>query len=190
MRIDNAVFTGSLLGSEAEAFLSGTFSGSFQGLGENLTEIGNFKYSASFGLGMVSFSFDGSDNQIITLDTASEHFISGARATFSGSTLKGIVIEDATITGSFSGSFQGVVSGSLTNAETSSRVEFALSGGLGVETFRYVGDSRQHVQVDTASAHFTVGVSQSQAPIITALSASLTTTDQLISSSLALTDSP
>jgi hypothetical protein len=81
------------------------------------------------------------------------------------------------------------VSGSVT-ASLALRVEESLNQGLGIETFTYDGDTAGViVQLDTSSAHFTVGVSASQAPTLTTLSASLTTTDQTISASLALLSS-
>ena len=59
-----------------------------------------------------------------------------------------------------------------------------ITGALGVDPFTFNGTADAQVQVNTSSAHFTQGASASLATIITTLSASLTTTDQTISSSV------
>ena len=76
------------------------------------------------------------------------------------------------------------VSGSVT-ASLAFRVEESLNQGLGIETFTYDGDTAGViVQLDTSSAHFTVGVSASQAPTLTTLSESFSTSQTNLSSSV------
>ena len=82
---------------------------------------------------------------------------------------------------SLSGSFSG--SGTIENAQTASKIANSASFGLGMEPFVYDGSSNQIITLDTSSAHFTVGVSQSQAPILTALSASFSTSQTALSGS-------
>ena len=59
--------------------------------------------------------------------------------------------------GSFSGSFQGDGSG-LTGVPATGVVLAPISGGLGIESFNYVGQASASVVLDTGSAHFTAGV--------------------------------
>ena len=183
MRIDDPIFSGSVVGSDAVVSLSGSFTGS--GTIENAATASKLKASASFGLGMESFNFDGSTNQVISVDTASVHFISGALEAVAASTGSFVV------TGSISGLTQSFTKGDGSTFEInlpdtgSVDLLFEITGGLGVDPFAFDNTANAQVQLDTSSAHFTVGVSASQAPIITALSASLTTTDQTISSSVA-----
>lgn len=59
--------------------------------------------------------------------------------------------------GSFSGSFQGDGSG-LTGVPATGIVLAPISGGLGIESFNYVGQASASVVLDTGSAHFTAGV--------------------------------
>ena len=68
-------------------------------------------------------------------------------------------------------------------AESASRVGKDLTNGLGVETLVYNGSVAAQVQLDTASAHFTTGVSASQATTLTNLSASFSTSQTALSSS-------
>ena len=69
-------FSGSVTGTEAVISLSGSFTGS--GTIENAATSSKLIASASFGLGMEAFNFDGSTNQVISIDTASAHFITGS----------------------------------------------------------------------------------------------------------------
>ena len=183
MRIDDPIFSGSVQGSDAVVSLSGSFTGS--GTIENATTASKLKASASFGLGMESFNFDGSTNQVISIDTASAHFISGALEAVAASTGSFVV------TGSISGLTQSFTKGDGStfdiNLPDTGSVDllFEITGALGVDPFTFDNTANAQVQLNTSSAHFTVGVSASQAPTITALSASLTTTDQTISSSVA-----
>ena len=59
--------------------------------------------------------------------------------------------------GSFSGSFQGNGAG-LTGVPATGIVLAPISGGLGIESFNYVGQASASVVLDTGSAHFTAGV--------------------------------
>ena len=59
--------------------------------------------------------------------------------------------------GSFSGSFEGDGSG-LTGVPATGIVLAPISGGLGIESFNYVGQASASVVLDTGSAHFTAGV--------------------------------
>lgn len=72
---------------------------------------------------------------------------------------------------------------SASNADTASRVEENLTNGLGIDAFTYNGSVADQVQLDTSSAHFTTGVSASQATILTTLSASFSTSQTNLSSS-------
>ena len=183
MRIDDPIFSGSVQGSDAVVSLSGSFTGS--GTIENAATSSKLRASASFGLGMEAFNFDGSTNQVISIDTASAHFISGALESVAASTGSFIV------TGSISGLTQSFTKGDGSTFEInlpdtgSVDLLFEITGALGVDPFTFDNTANAQVQLNTSSAHFTVGVSASQAPTITALSASLTTTDQTISSSVA-----
>ena len=58
--------------------------------------------------------------------------------------------------GSFSGSFQGDGSG-LTGVPATGVVLAPISGGLGIESFNYVGQASASVVLDTGSAHFISG---------------------------------
>ena len=184
MRIDDPIFSGSVVGSDAVVSLSGSFTGS--GTIENAVTASKLQFSASFGLGIENtFNFDGSQNEAINIDTSSAHFVEGvdkARAADTASFM---------ITGSISGLTQSFTKGDGStfeiNLPDTGAVDllFEITGALGVDPFTFDNTANAQVQLDTSSAHFTVGVSASQAPIITALSASLTTTDQTISSSVA-----
>ena len=101
-------------------------------------------------LGIVPFEYTGETLQSVKIDTASAHFIGGVSSSLSG------------FAGSYSGSFTGSLSGSLVGtASIASKVENALTGGLGVQTFSYDGSSVQHVQVNTSSLHFRTGATAS-----------------------------
>ena len=127
----------------------------------------------------------------------------------SGSTITGVTLNDSIITGSFSGSFTGEVSGSLSNATTASFAErnllTASIDGVNI-TFTKGDGSTFDITVDTGSstadsASFSTRVTDledfsssldatyvTEAELVAAtasLSASLTTTDQTISSSVA-----
>ena len=179
----NPKFSGSIEGSQAVASLSGSFTGS--GTIENSATASKLQASASFGLGMESFSFDGSTNQVLSINTASAHFISGAMEAYD--TRTGSFVITASISGLTQSFTKGDGSTFELNLPDTGAVDlvFSMSNGLGIEAFTFDNTANAGVQIDTSSAHFTVGVSQSQAPTLTALSASLTTTDQTISASVA-----
>jgi len=67
---------------EVEA--SGSFSGSFEGDGSGLTGVG-LDHTIEGGLGVRSFLFDGSSDEIVTVDTGSAHFTEGVRKKITGS---------------------------------------------------------------------------------------------------------
>ena len=179
MRIDDPIFSGSVQGSDAVVSLSGSFTGS--GTIENAATASKLKASASFGLGMESFNFDGSTNQVISIDTASAHFISGALEAVAASTGSFVV------TGSISGLTQSFTKGDGStfdiNLPDTGAVDllFEITGALGVDPFTFDNTADAQVQVNTSSAHFIQGASA----VTASLSASLTTTDQTISSSVA-----
>ena len=78
MRIDDPIFSGSVVGSDAVVSLSGSFTGS--GTIENAATASKLRFSASFGLGIENtFNFDGTQNEVINIDTSSVHFIEGCR---------------------------------------------------------------------------------------------------------------
>ena len=219
----NPEFSGSVTGTQAVVSLSGSFTGS--GTIENAVTASKLKFSASFGLGIENtFNFDGANNQIISVDTSSTHFISGVHSasidaaetgsfmitgsitatTMSftkgdGTSFNILLPADTTvdtssllITSSISGLTQSFTKGdgstyvNLLPDTASVDLLYSMSNGLGIDTFTFENIADAIVQVNTASAHFTVGVSASQAPTLTALSASLTTTDQAISASVAV----
>ena len=75
----NPEFSGSVTGTQAVVSLSGSFTGS--GTIENAVTASKLKFSASFGLGIENtFNFDGTNNEIISVDTSSTHFISGVHS--------------------------------------------------------------------------------------------------------------
>ena len=81
--------------------------------------------------------------QQVQIDTSSAHFISGV-----SQSLVGVFSE---VSGGFTGSLIG----------TASAVEFPITSGSGIVAFSYVGAASASVTLDTASAHFISGVSQS-----------------------------
>ena len=142
----------------------------------------------SNGTSVDAFSFDGSTDVTVDISTYSASVSTDRTAlSASASTAREFYI----ITGSISGLTQSFTKGNGSTFEInlpdtgSPALANSLTQGLGIDTFTFNGTADAQVQLDTSSAHFTVGVSASQAPIITALSASLTTTDQTISSSVA-----
>jgi len=72
--VNTAAVTGSvvLLGSITATSFTGSFTGNFSG---SINAV--LSKSASNGAGIVSFTFDGSNNVLVTLDTGSAHFTSG-----------------------------------------------------------------------------------------------------------------
>ena len=72
--VNTAAVTGSvvLLGSITATSFTGSFAGNFSG---SINAV--LSKSASNGAGIVSFTFDGSNNVLVTLDTGSAHFTSG-----------------------------------------------------------------------------------------------------------------
>ena len=132
--------------------------------------------TASFVTGSSVIGPFGANSIISSSYAATSSFFQGS---VNNSTLTNITASSIQATGSFKGELDGT-------ASFASKVENSLDQGLGIETFTYDGDiAGVIVQVDTGSSHFTLGVSGSQASTLTALSASLTTTDQTISASLA-----
>lgn len=75
--VNTAAVTGSvvLLGSITATSFTGSFSGDFSG---SINAVLN--KSASNGAGIVSFTFNGSDNVLVTLDTGSAHFSAGVNS--------------------------------------------------------------------------------------------------------------
>ena len=75
--VNTAAVTGSvvLLGSITATSFTGSFTGNFSG---SVNAV--LSKSASNGAGIVSFTFDGSNNVIVTLDTGSAHFTSGVNS--------------------------------------------------------------------------------------------------------------
>jgi len=178
----NPEFSGSVTGTEATISLSGSFTGS--GHIDTANTASKLTFSASFGLGIENtFNFDGSSNQIINLDTASNHFISGAREALNNNTASFV------LTASISGLTQSFTKGdgstfiNLLPDTGSVDLQFSMSNLLGIEAFSFDNTANAGVQIDTSSAHFTVGVSASQATTLTTLSASFSTSQTNLSSS-------
>ena len=121
--------------------ISGGFTGSLIGTSSAV------EFPLTSGSGIVAFSYVGAASASVILDTASAHFIGGVSSSLSG------------FAGSYSGSFTGSLSGSLVG--TASRVESALTGGLGVDTFTYDGSVGRGVQINTSSLHFRTGATAS-----------------------------
>ena len=194
-------FSGSVTGTEAVVSLSGSFTGS--GTIENAQTASKLKASASFGLGMEAFNFDGSTNQVISVDTASIHFISGAMAAVGGTTASLL------ITASISGLTQSFTKGDGSTFElnlpdtASVDLLYSMSNGLGINAFTFENIADAIVQLDTSSAHYLDPINAATASLSSsastsrdalalqvsgafdAVSASLTATDQAISSSIA-----
>ena len=197
----NPQFSGSVTGTEAVVSLSGSFTGS--GTIENAQTASKLKSSASFGLGMEAFNFDGSTNQVISIDTASIHFISGAMAAVGGTTASLL------ITASISGLTQSFTKGDGSTFElnlpdtASVDLLYSMSNGLGINAFTFENIADAIVQLDTSSAHYLDPINAATASLSSsastsrdalalqvsgafdAVSASLTATDQAISSSVA-----
>lgn len=194
-------FSGSVTGTEAVVSLSGSFTGS--GTIENAQTASKLKSSASFGLGMEAFNFDGSTNQVISIDTASIHFISGAMAAVGGTTASLL------ITASISGLTQSFTKGDGSTFElnlpdtASVDLLYSMSNGLGINAFTFENIADAIVQLDTSSAHYLDPINAATASLSSsastsrdalalqvsgafdAVSASLTATDQAMSSSIA-----
>ena len=170
----NPQFSGSVTGTEAVVSLSGSFTGS--GTIENAQTASKLKASASFGLGMESFNFDGSTNQVISIDTASIHFISGAMAAVGGTTASLL------ITASISGLTQSFTKGDGSTFElnlpdtASVDLLYSMSNGLGIDPFVFENVADAIVQIDTSSAHFITGsvkaISDSTGSLLTTASIS------------------
>ena len=85
------LFTGSFTGSFDGLLTgigSGSFSGSFEGDGSGLTGVG-LDHTISSGDGIRSFIFDGSSDEIVTVDTGSTHFTEGVRNKITGAATGG-----------------------------------------------------------------------------------------------------
>jgi hypothetical protein len=85
--------------------------------------------------------------------------VSGSAAELLNITASAASISTLNVTagsGSFSGSFQGDGSG-LTGVPATGIVLAPISGGLGIQSFNYVGQSSASVVLDTGSAHFISG---------------------------------
>ena len=152
MRIDDPIFSGSVVGSDAVVSLSGSFTGS--GTIENSVTASKLRFSASFGLGIENtFNFDGTQNEVINIDTSSAHFVEGvdkARAADTASFM---------ITGSISGLTQSFTKGDGSTFEINLPdtgavdLAFQITGGLGVDAFTFDNTANAQVQVDTSSFH-------------------------------------
>jgi uncharacterized protein YhfF len=108
----NTTITGSitLLGSVEATSFTGSFSGSAEGLRGVVLD-----YSASAGDGMLAFTYNGSADAIISLDTGSNHFVN-AVVDLIGTTPPNIIAQDTTGAGGIDLSYNsttGVLSGSL-----------------------------------------------------------------------------
>lgn len=108
----NTVVTGSitLLGSVEATSFTGSFSGSADGLRGVVLD-----YSASAGDGMLAFTYNGSADAIISLDTGSDHFVNAVVGLID-SNAPSIIAQDTTGAGGIDLSYNsdtGALSGSL-----------------------------------------------------------------------------
>jgi hypothetical protein len=106
----------------ATTFLSGSFSGSFQGSVDiNMADL-------TAGNGIVAFTYDGNTAQTVTLDTGSAHFTAGVRGKLSAAAYLGY----DSATGAFtfdSGSYGTFAAG---NGLTATNGVFAVGAGTGI----------------------------------------------------------
>ena len=112
----NTVVTGSitLLGSVEATSFTGSFSGSADGLRGVVLD-----YSASAGDGMLAFTYNGSADAIISLDTGSDHFVNAVVGLID-SNAPSIIAQDTTGAGGIDLSYNsdtGALSGSLVYSE-------------------------------------------------------------------------
>jgi len=144
-------FSGSVTGTQATVSLSGSFTGS--GTIENSVTASSLNFSASFGLGIETFNFDGTSNQTITIDTASAHFITGSIKALNNNTGSFV------LTSSISGLTQSFTKGdgttyvNLLPDTASTDLLYSMSNGLGIESFVFENLANASVQVDTSSFH-------------------------------------
>ena len=154
MRIDDPIFSGSVVGSDAIVSLSGSFTGS--GTIENSVTASKLRFSASFGLGIENtFNFDGSANEVVQIDTASAHFIAGVHSASIDDAETGSFLITASIAGLTQSFTKGDGSTFEINLPDTGAVNlaFEITGGLGVDAFTFDNTANAEVQVNTASFH-------------------------------------
>ena len=175
MRIDDAILSGSVLGSSAEVSLSGSFSGSFAGDGSGLTGIsgdltGSFSGDAS-GSFSGSFSGDGSamtfegtemisgSSQIVSaLSNTSIDFGTGV---VSGDNF-GDVDGSSAFTGSFSGDGSNLTFGGTSIVSGSSQIDITQTSGF-TSFSGSASTSRNQLAVDYRAADTALSSSASAA---------------------------